>query len=104
VPDDQQAPVGGQGVHRLQRLGAVKATGERRMHPQPLLLVLAPALRGQLRRPARAHLGAEQHRLEGRLQASKRDAGRTSLQLPARGQAALSVLAASVRLSLCMTK
>ncbi len=96
MADEQQAPVGRQAGQLGERLARIEAAGERRMHGQQLALLRAPVLGGQLCRPARARLGAEQDRVEARLQPLERDPGGVRLAGAALGQTALGVRACAV--------
>jgi hypothetical protein len=72
------------------------------MEPQSVARAMAQALRSQLGRLARTHLGADQDHLEAHLQARKRKPCHTCLPLATRGQAALAILASAVWLCVCV--
>jgi len=103
MTDEQQAPVGSEPRQRVAGLARVEAARQRRMGPQALTLLPVPLCRRQLRRLARAHLGAEQHRLEARFQARDGDASGSRLALAARGQPALGIRARTVGLRVGVT-
>jgi len=104
VSDQQQTPVHRHRGHRIEGLHGVEATRERRVGRQPGQLLPAPSRRRQLRGLARAHPGAEQHRVERRLHTRQGDPGRARLLLAPLGQAALGVRACAMRLGLRVTK
>jgi hypothetical protein len=103
VADQQQMPVGGQAGQLGESLASVKASGQRRVHRQPLALLFAPLRGGQLRGLSCACLGAEQDGLEARLQPCQRDPGHARLAFTAIGQTALSVRTRAVRLCVSVT-
>ncbi len=104
MPDQQHAPVRRHRADRIERLRSVESTRERRVDRQPSLLLLAPPLRRQLRRLARAHPRAEQHDVECPLQTPDGDARGARLLAPPLGQAARGVRACAMRLGLRVTK
>jgi hypothetical protein len=104
VSDRQQPPVDADTGHRIERLCTVEAARQRRMQRQQILLLGRPCRAGQLRGLPRAHLGAEQDRLELRPHARDRTARGARLLGPALGQAALRVLTRAMRLGLCVSK
>jgi hypothetical protein len=89
---------------RIERLSSVKARGERGVHSEPLPLGGRPRLGRQLGGLARAHLRAEQHRLEASPEPGERNPRRTRLAFAPLGQAALRVLACAVGLGLRVPK
>jgi hypothetical protein len=103
VADEQQPPVRRQARQLGERLTRVEVAGERRMHGQQLALLLAPVLGGELCRPARARLRAEQDRVEARLQPLQRDPGGVRLGHAALGQTALGVRACAMGLGVPVT-
>jgi len=104
MPHEQQPALIAHDRHLLHRVGAVEATGQRREHRQPGAVRLVPQLGGELRRLVGADLGAVENGLKTQSEACEGQAGHPGLPFAPLGQAPLRILAASVRLGVCVTK
>jgi hypothetical protein len=103
VSDEQQTPVGGDGSERLKGLTPIEAAGQRWVCSQPLSLLLAPLLGGQLGGLTGTRLGAEQHDIEVGFKERQGDARSACLRFAPHGQPALGVSARAMRLCLGVT-
>jgi len=104
VTDEQQAALVTDERHLRARLGAVEAARQRRQDGKAGALLLRPALGRQLGGLARPDLGAVQDGLEAQAETRECQAGHPGLPFAPLGQAPLRILAASVRLGVCVTK
>jgi hypothetical protein len=104
MTDHQQASVARDRAQRIERLGGIEASSQRRVDRQQPPLLLTPSLRRQLSGLARAYTRAEQDRVEVSTQPLDREARGMRLLAPPLCQAALGVRASAMRLSLRVTK
>ncbi|HME01511.1 MAG TPA: hypothetical protein VKG38_00590 [Solirubrobacteraceae bacterium] len=103
MPDEQDTPLGRHGAQRVEGLRGIEALSQWRVLLQRFALLLAPGLRGQFRGLARTRLGAEEHRIEGRIEPRQGDARCACLGFAPSRQPAIGIGARAVRLGLCMT-